>query len=256
MQESVENHAFGRYRLIAHRGGVVEGRHPENSAAAVAGAVDRGYAMVEIDVRLSADGEIVCFHDERVRRRMRRVASSRLTLPELRRRAGGWILTLEQMVELCEGRIDVMVDTKSDPTSAAPDLFERMHELFQKHGLLRRALFIGTNASKAYFRDHAATAVSYKSIARGERPLHSIRPTEFLFGHGTEIDAATAEQALALGLRVVPSVNRFHYFPRRTTVEAANADILRLAHAGCTEFQIDSEYDGVFVDLAEARRPG
>lgn len=47
--------------LIAHRGW--RQRYPENTAAAVNGAIDAGALAVEIDVQLSADGVPVVHHD-------------------------------------------------------------------------------------------------------------------------------------------------------------------------------------------------
>lgn len=245
------------FRLIAHRGGVVEGQHPENSEAAVVGAIERGYAMVEIDVRLTADGQIVCFHDNTVRRRpVGRIPVHRLTLAELRSRAGGWVLTLEQMVDICDGRISIMLDTKSDPVDVPgqDDFLKRVYATLDRSGLLRTAYCIGSQKSKEFFRGSAYTAVLYKELTVGERTLKSIGPAEFLFGHGNEIDPKVARTAVELGVRLVASVNRFHYFPRRATYDAAIADIRALVEAGCTEFQIDSEYDRFFAEPTNALR--
>jgi len=52
------------FHLIAHRGGA--GHAPENTLAAFAWAVEHGFREVELDVRLSRDGELVLFHDERL----------------------------------------------------------------------------------------------------------------------------------------------------------------------------------------------
>src|SRR3982750_3922874 len=54
----------GRQLLIAHRGGVVGPGAPENSLAAIRGAAARGYHLVELDVRASADGQPVLFHGD------------------------------------------------------------------------------------------------------------------------------------------------------------------------------------------------
>jgi glycerophosphoryl diester phosphodiesterase len=48
--------------LVAHRGW--RNRFPENTLAAVKGALDTGAHYVEIDVQVSADGEAVLFHDD------------------------------------------------------------------------------------------------------------------------------------------------------------------------------------------------
>jgi glycerophosphoryl diester phosphodiesterase len=54
-------------RPIAHRGWHDDRRLPENSLSAIAAAVDRGFA-VEMDLRLSRDGEVVVFHDATLER--------------------------------------------------------------------------------------------------------------------------------------------------------------------------------------------
>lgn len=52
--------------IWAHRG--ASARHPENTLAAFAAAVDAGADGVELDVQLSADGVPVVIHDEQVDR--------------------------------------------------------------------------------------------------------------------------------------------------------------------------------------------
>ncbi|MDE1939968.1 MAG: hypothetical protein KGI68_13185 [Alphaproteobacteria bacterium] len=50
---------------IAHRGGAA--LRPENTLAAFANAVARGYDGAELDVQLSRDGDVVVFHDFRLK---------------------------------------------------------------------------------------------------------------------------------------------------------------------------------------------
>lgn len=52
--------------FLAHRG--FHMMAPENTVKAVRMAGEQGYSMVEIDVRLSSDGQFVCVHDETVDR--------------------------------------------------------------------------------------------------------------------------------------------------------------------------------------------
>jgi glycerophosphoryl diester phosphodiesterase len=47
--------------IIAHRGACTEA--PENTLAAFALAASQGASMWELDVRRSADGQLVVFHD-------------------------------------------------------------------------------------------------------------------------------------------------------------------------------------------------
>ena len=50
--------------LIAHRGGVVDEERSQNSFKALEEAIRRGYSHVEIDARITADGHVVCFHND------------------------------------------------------------------------------------------------------------------------------------------------------------------------------------------------
>lgn len=111
--------------VIAHRGVALEA--PENTLPAIAKAVDLGCAMAEIDLRYTADGEVVLMHDATVDRTTDgtgRVAEK--TLSELRGLdAGGAsgaafrgtrVPTLREAVELARGRIELYLDLKEqDP---------------------------------------------------------------------------------------------------------------------------------------------
>jgi glycerophosphoryl diester phosphodiesterase len=55
-----------RVRVLGHRGAPAAGR-PDNSVAAVTEALLRGADGVEVDVWLTADGELVCTHDQFLR---------------------------------------------------------------------------------------------------------------------------------------------------------------------------------------------
>jgi glycerophosphoryl diester phosphodiesterase len=85
---------------FAHRGGAA--LYPENTLAAFADAVRRGCDGAELDVQLSRDGEVVVFHDFRLK-------------PEICRLDGKWIekptpaikeLTLAELKRYDVGRLD------------------------------------------------------------------------------------------------------------------------------------------------------
>jgi glycerophosphoryl diester phosphodiesterase len=57
----------GSIIFIAHRGGITP-EVPENSLSAFQNAIDNGAHAIEVDLRISKDGEIVIMHDETVDR--------------------------------------------------------------------------------------------------------------------------------------------------------------------------------------------
>ena len=94
--------------IIAHRGASADA--PENSLEAFERAIALGADMIEFDVRRTADGALVVFHDARVGG----APVSTLTLHELRRRAGPSPPLLGDVLELARGRIGVDVEVKED----------------------------------------------------------------------------------------------------------------------------------------------
>ncbi|NIS60084.1 MAG: glycerophosphodiester phosphodiesterase [Proteobacteria bacterium] len=88
------------FYVIGHRGGA--GLFPENTLAAFAGAFELGVDAVEMDAHLTADGEVVIYHDSRLK-------------PEITRTADGvWLrepgpairhLTVEKLKEYDVGRL-------------------------------------------------------------------------------------------------------------------------------------------------------
>ncbi len=108
---------------IAHRGLWSAGEAAENSLAAIARACQAAYG-VEFDVRLSADGEAVVFHDETLKRLAGiDVAVADLSAAELagQRLLGGpdTIPTLGQVLDVVDGRAMLLIELKPGPDPAA-----------------------------------------------------------------------------------------------------------------------------------------
>lgn len=77
--------APARPEIVAHRGG--SSRAPENTLAAVRHGWEQGADAVEVDVRQTADGAIVCHHDATLGRTLGDAAAiADLTFAELQRR--------------------------------------------------------------------------------------------------------------------------------------------------------------------------
>ena len=101
---------------FAHRGLHVGSDFPENSLIAFALALEAG-AGIECDLRLTADDQVVVFHDADAKRMCGSpVLIGRSRLAELGRlRVGdGPIPTLESLLQLVGGRVPLLLEVKVD----------------------------------------------------------------------------------------------------------------------------------------------
>lgn len=123
---------------IAHRGLHGEGLI-ENSKAAFAAAIERGYG-IELDVQMSSDGEAMVFHDYELSRltaangatRLRTAAElAALTLPD-----GSHIPTLRDVLKQVSGQVAVLVEIKDQDGAMGPNiglLEERVAEIVNEY---------------------------------------------------------------------------------------------------------------------------
>jgi glycerophosphoryl diester phosphodiesterase len=97
-------------KIYAHRGS--SGNNPEMTRLAYQVAIDEGTDGFECDVRLSKDGEIVCFHDATTKRIAGvRLRVSRSNLKELRSVCE--LMTLNELLELAiSAKKDLLIETK------------------------------------------------------------------------------------------------------------------------------------------------
>jgi glycerophosphoryl diester phosphodiesterase len=152
-----------RIQVVAHRGASEDA--PEHTLAAYTKAIEDGADALECDVRLTADGHLVCVHDRRVNRTSNgRGAVSALELDDLAALDfGSWknrdafrgrdeepdwehrpedreatsVLTLERLLELVADagrRVELAVETKH-PTRWAGQVEERLLLLLKRFGL-------------------------------------------------------------------------------------------------------------------------
>lgn len=103
-------------RPIAHRG-LHGGDIPENSKAAYQNAIDNGYP-IEMDIQLTFDGKLVCFHDDYMVR-MTGVDAFvwDKTLEEIRgmrlANTEEGIMTFEEFLSFVSGRVPLMIEIKT-----------------------------------------------------------------------------------------------------------------------------------------------
>lgn len=148
-------HGQHTIQVVAHRGASEDA--PEHTLAAYEKAVADGADALECDVRLTADGHLVCVHDRRVNRTSNgRGAVSALELADLAALdfgswksppdgegpdwAGSSVLTLERLLELVADhnaagrRLELAIETKH-PTRWAGQVEERLLMLLKRFGL-------------------------------------------------------------------------------------------------------------------------
>jgi len=100
---------------IAHRGASAE--EHENTVASINKAIELGVDMVEFDLRRTADGVIVLWHDERIRYSAgKTLPVSKITVDELRLFSGenGFQLaTFEEVLKLFGSRVAFDIEIKT-----------------------------------------------------------------------------------------------------------------------------------------------
>jgi len=144
----------GKYPIVvvAHRG--FSGVAPENTLVAFKKAIEVGSDMIELDVRLSKDGEVVVIHDESVERTTSgkgRVID--LTVEELKRLdagskfhpsfSGERIPSLREVMQLAHDRIQVNIELKNGEYGkwTFVDLAERTLLEVERAGMADRVFF-------------------------------------------------------------------------------------------------------------------
>lgn len=255
------------YKLIAHRGGVVEDKFPDNSGPALQAAAERGYWGLEIDIRETKDGVLVMRHDadmEQYYNDSRQLAD--LTWDELNRLqptiAGHRTLRFEDVVRAArDAGLWLMLDSKA-PHS--PEFCAKVEAVLKEHNMLDHCLVIGTRDALEYFLGKAPVGLKYRPLRARLEAEPEAKTRYFLFDHGT-LTADMVQWAQGLGVKVVPSINVYHYYDLKTMtgktreelaptiLAAAKVDIEKLKALGVTTFQIDSEFDRWF-DAPSAER--
>jgi glycerophosphoryl diester phosphodiesterase len=231
-------------RVIAHRGGVVDQHHPENSASAAEEGIRRGYWMLEMDLQESKDGHLVMHHDDNfVKSYGVHKTASELTWDQIRQfhaaEDGSRPLEFSEYAALCKGKVQLMIDTKEPSHPRA--FYESMERTLRENGLLEGAYFIGTAEARAWFKGKSRVSVERDELQKMVDAGEKTSGLYFLFEHGTTLDEKGIALAKRAGIPAVVSINDFHYSGDH--MKQVHADIERLRRVGLTYFQIDSAYD-------------
>ncbi len=232
--------------LIAHRG-VVTDTTPPNSLAALEEAIARGYSHVEVDLGATKDGHAVCIHDDSLRSatgRGQRVTE--LTLEELRALVP--VETVPDFATFCarsEQRIGLMLDIKWWPAGAEDAFKKSIETSMRKHGLMKDAYFIGKSQLARDFENGGRRKLrtSLEEVQESGQQENRLGDEYFAFGRAAKFDAASVTAYQELGLKVIVSINAFHYLTSPDWEKAGNEDVRRMLEYGVDGLQIDCAYE-------------
>ncbi|WP_326659856.1 glycerophosphodiester phosphodiesterase [Streptomyces sp. NBC_00385] len=233
-------------QVIAHRGASDDA--PEHTLAAYRKAIEDGADALECDVRLTADGHLVCVHDRRVNRTSNgRGAVSALELNELAALDfGSWkdreeaespdwdpvpgeltsVLTLERLLELlvetrAAGRpLQLAIETKH-PTRWAGQVEERL-----LHLLKRFALDVPPSDAPSPVRIMSFSARSLHRIQDAAPQLPSVYLMQFVSPRLRDGRLPAGARIAGPGMRIVRShpgyIDRLHRAGHRAHVWTVN----------------------------------
>lgn len=136
-------------QIVAHRG--YSDVYPENTLAAFEGALDIGVDYIETDVQMTKDGKIVLFHDDKLKRIVRRKgAIANYTYKQLWKMdfgkwfsadfAGTKIPTLQELLE-CVKDSDVKICLELKEIGDVDGFEEKILKIVKKYDMLDRCVF-------------------------------------------------------------------------------------------------------------------
>lgn len=129
--------------IIAHRGGALLGT--ENSLSCIEKGIATGADMVEVDLHLTADRQIVVCHDQKVNRTTNgKGRIEDMTLAEIQQLrllnhdgsvSNETIPTLEQVLELCQGKCALLLEIKKKRDDQYPGIEALADSIVKAHGM-------------------------------------------------------------------------------------------------------------------------
>ncbi|MFH8617963.1 glycerophosphodiester phosphodiesterase [Streptomyces sp. NPDC017979] len=229
-------------QVVAHRGASEDA--PEHTLAAYMKAIEDGADALECDVRLTADGHLVCVHDRRVNRTSNgRGAVSALELADLAALDfGTWkgredstespdwgdpsltsVLTLERLLELVADsgrRVELAIETKH-PTRWAGQVEEKLLRLLDRFGLAAPA-----DPAESPVRIMSFSARSLNRVAAASPTLPTVYLMQFIGPRLRDGRLPAGARIAGPGIRLVRNhptyVERLHRAGQRVHVWTVN----------------------------------
>lgn len=240
--------SYPRPFLLAHRGACAHA--PENTMESFQLAFEQGADGIELDAKLSADGEVVVIHDGTVDRTTNgRGRVSQLTLAELRsleagsffseKYRGAKIPTLDEVFGAFGKRGIINVEL-TNYYAGRDDLAEKVCALVRKHGLEARVIFSSFSAFSLKQAAAFLPRVPRGLLAFGGWLGAWARSFGFMFGDYQALHPYLTDVDLR-------QVQRVHRLGRRIHVWTANTEeaVLRLK---------EWDVDGIFSDDPQTAR--
>lgn len=176
--------------VIAHRGDSQNA--PENTLAAFLAAREGGAELIEFDVHLSADGDVMVIHDDKVDRTTDGRGEVRLLrTAELRElSAGAWfadryageqIPLLDEVLDLCRGHAVPMIEVKVK-RKRAPDAGQRIAALLRRHGMVEKAIVICRELERVVELREASPATPLSTLTITKRQARAALRTSGVSG--------------------------------------------------------------------------
>jgi len=244
--------------IIAHRGGVVDTERSENSFKGLKEAILRGYTHVEIDARITADGHVICFHNDDLMEEAG-IAGKISEMPKdevtevVLTRSGEKIPTFEAYCARCAGYIDVMIDIKGCGDKHIDQYTSEIETALIKHNLIQNALILinkvpKNNQDRIAERFLGKIKCSWRQYLKKTQEAASqdsdFTHKYYVFNQGLDFNAQEVEGFRELGLDVIVSINAGHY--GLDPQERGDEHIQQMLEFGVNDFQIDSCYDHAF----------
>lgn len=162
------------FKIIAHKG--ASGYAPENTLAAFELAVEEGADMIEIDVHLTADNEVIVFHDEELGRTTNGTGKvHEHTLAQIKELdAGSWfsdkyigekVPTLRETIDSIHGKLHCLIDIKSKGHEFYEGFAERIVDIIDEKGAKDWCII------QSYEQDYLEAAYSRDSTVQMKKLL-------------------------------------------------------------------------------------
>lgn len=244
---------------IAHRGGFVNSDVPENTIASLNQAIQKNYSHVEVDVRMTMDDVLICFHDENLKRmtgfdkkvsEMKRVEIHEMCLIDSDQK----IPTLREFLAHCKNQIRVMVDIKGCAYDQIGKYSDKLFRLLEQNNLDKDCLIL-INKSPTDIQLEIANQFkgkckiswrgSYNELSNLIATSPDSRLYFYVFNHAEDFSSKNVALFKALGLSVIVSVNTAHY-QLDLAQKKGSAHVKEMLRIGVNGIQLDAVYEPVF----------